>query len=335
MKFQNLILTTNGFRLFFFCLSVNCAHVGNSQHISGAMQFANPVELKDSNSISFSYSNLFYFRDYEYTNSIQTGYTLFGTWHYPRIVIQPNTWLKLEGGALLQKDFGDQQFDKAWPMFSVQLQQKNVRIIFGALESHQTHQLIEPLMSFDKMIERPIEEGLQLKLNTKRVMVDLWLDWEIRQKENSNFPEELTGGLSLALTVTKPESAWEVKIPAGFIMPHKGGQLDTNHSVVSTVFNNSTGISAAWKNPAKDKLIQQIKGDAHYIGYKLFQDQQVYPYNVGDGVLLNFLLQSKWNISFLSTYWKGNNYVAPQGGKLYQSISSTTLAEIIKNRNGN
>ena len=294
----------------------------SSQHISGAMQFAVPVEAKDSNSISLAYSNLFYFRDYEYFNSIQTGYTLFGTWHYPRLVVQPNKWLRLEAGALLQKDFGDKQLSRAWPVFSVQLQQKNFRIILGALEGNQSHQLTEPLMSFDKVIERPIEEGMQLKFNSKRITTDLWLDWELRQKENSSSPEELTGGLALNFSLTRPGKPLQVKIPIAFIMPHKGGQLDTNSSVVTTAFNKSTGISAEWKNPDEQKWLKEIKTDAHYTGYTLFQDLNVYPYSKGSGFLLNFLLKSKWDISFLSTYWKGSKYIAPRGGKLYQSISS-------------
>src|SRR6185436_21107787 len=84
-----------------------------AQHISDAMQFIKPVEEKDSNRLSLSYSNLFYFRDYEYFNNIQTGYTLFGTWHDPRISYQPNKWLRLEAGVLLQKEFGDKKLDKA------------------------------------------------------------------------------------------------------------------------------------------------------------------------------------------------------------------------------
>src|SRR6202008_2713313 len=93
----------------FAVLVVICISLRSSgQHISEAMQFINAVEAKDSNSFSISYTTLSYFRDYEFSkNDIQTGYTYFGSWHYPRLVIQPSKWLKIEGGALLQKDFGD------------------------------------------------------------------------------------------------------------------------------------------------------------------------------------------------------------------------------------
>lgn len=313
LKKLNLLLLISFFHFY---------TTGHSQVISGAMQFASPVVAKDSNSISLAYSNLFYFRDYEYFNRIQTGYTLFGTWQYPRLVLQPNKWLRLEAGALLQKDFGDKQLNRAWPMFSVQLQQKNLRIILGALEGNQTHGLTEPLIGLDKVIERPIEEGLQVKFNTKRITTDLWLDWELRQKENSTSPEELTGGLALNFLLTKPGKPFEVKIPIGFIMPHKGGQLDTNSSVVTTVFDRSIGISAEWKNPDTKKWLRQVKGDAHFTGYTLFQDKNIYPYSKGSGFLVNFLVKSKLDLSFLVSYWNGDKYVAPRGADLFESITS-------------
>jgi hypothetical protein len=309
----------------FFLISISFSSLQSiAQPISLAMQFPNPVRENDSNGVYLTYSNLFYFRDYEYFNDIQTGYTLFGTWNYPRIVIQPNSHLRIETGILLQKDFGDRGLNRAEPMFSLQYQYKNFRLIAGAMEGNQTHGLIEPLMSYDKVIERPVEEGLQLKFSNRRVRADIWLDWDLRQKENSNFPEELTGGLSTTFVLTKPGKPFQVEIPMGFIMPHKGGQLDTNSSVVTSVFNKSFGLAGIWNNPGKNKLITQAKADIHYAGYKLLQDQSIYPYSSGSGFLANVRVRSKWDLSLAATYWKGKKFIAPRGGKIYQSITSIT-----------
>jgi hypothetical protein len=294
----------------------------HSQHISDAMRFDDRATVTDSNSISLSYSNLFYFRDYEYFHNIQTGYTLFGTWHYPRLTIQPNKWLKLEAGALLQKDFGDEQLDRAFPVFSLQLQQKNVRVLFGALESNQSHGLIEPLMSYDQVIERPVEEGFQFKLKTDKITTDIWLDWELRQKENSDHSEELTGGLSFAWLLTKPGIPWKLSIPLQVIAPHKGGELDTNHSIVSTVLNSAIGLKAEWVEPGHSNWLNQISLDAYYTHYYHDHKSTLYPFEKGHGFLANLFLRSRWNFSLLASYWKGFNYIAPKGGKLFQSISS-------------
>ena len=310
----------------FICLGLS----SYSQHISGAMDFSAPINSVDSNTIGISYKNLFYFRDYEYFHNIQTGYTLFGTWHDPRITIQPNQWLRLEAGVLLQKEFGDKKFDRAWPIFSLQLQRKNFRFLIGALESNQAHELLEPLMSYDKVIERPVEEGVQFKIKNKRISLDLWLDWELRQKENSDYPEELTGGLSTTFTLTNPDKPLQVKIPVQFVMPHKGGQLDTNHSIVTTVMNNAAGVYIQWNNPNKNSWLKQLRADGYYVGYKHFHKSTLYPFDEGHGQLINFFLQSKWNLAFLSTYWNGNDYIAPKGSKLFSSISSIPGRESYK-----
>lgn len=313
MKYLRILLVATASLFFSLCYG---------QHISGAMQFINPVLSKDSNSISVSYSTLSYFRDYEYfKNNIQTGSTYFGTWHYPRLVIQPNKWLKLEAGALLQKEFGDQGPQKAKALFSLQFMQKNWRILFGALESNLSHQLVEPLMGYDRIIERPVEEGFQVKYNSKHVMTDIWLDWELRQTVNSNYPEELTGGLSFAYTFTEPGKPWQVKLPVQVIMPHKGGQLDTNYTIVTTVMNSAVGVAAEWNNPAKNGSLKQFKAEGYYTGYKHFHKSNLYPFDEGSGFLANVLLKSKIDIAFLATYWKGSKYIAPRGAPLHQSVS--------------
>jgi hypothetical protein len=304
--------------LFTLCLSV-----ARAQHISGAMQSINPVNPADSNSISLSYSTLSYFRDYEYfKDNIQTGYTYFGTWHYPRLVLQPVKWLKLEAGALVEKEFGEKVPPPAKVMFSLQFIQKNLRILFGALESNQSHHLIEPLMGYDRIIERPVEEGFQIKFNTKKLESEIWLDWQLRQTVNSNYPEELTGGLSMAYRLTEPGKPWQVKLPLQVIMPHKGGQLDTNHTTVTTVMNSAAGVAAEWNNPGKSGGLKQVKLESYFAGYQHFHKSNLYPFNKGHGYLVNVLLKSKIDIGFLATYWKGSNYIAPLGAPLYQSISS-------------
>jgi hypothetical protein len=319
---SNLIIMKKQSPLYLLLVFLTAGYNAKSQHVSGAMRFINPVEQTDSNSVSISYDNLFYFRDYEYFHTIQTGYTLFGAWQYPRITIQPNQWLKIEAGTLLQKDFGNKQLDKVWPVFSLQMQRKRLRFLFGAIEGSQSHQLIEPLMSYDKVIERPIEEGFQFKYKSSKISADIWLDWELRQKGKDDFPEELTAGLAFSYTLTKPGNIWQVKIPVQLIAPHKGGQLDTNSSVVSTVLNKTIGLSVEWNNPQKEKWIKQLQGNFYYTGYKLLHDQKIYPYNAGNGILLDFFLQTKPDVSVHASYWKGSGYIAPRGGKLFQSISS-------------
>lgn len=310
-----------------FTLVLLCVCWGSSlfsQTVPEPMKFISPIVPKDSNTISISYSTLSYFRDYEYfKNKIQTGYTFFGTWHYPRIVIQPSPKLRLEAGALVQKEFGEKDPQRARVMFSLQfMPEKHTRIIFGALEGTLSHNLVQPLMDWDRIIERPIEEGFQVRHNSKRVDVDLWLDWELRQTVNSDFPEELAGGLSFAYKLSQPGKPWQFKIPVQFVTPHKGGQLDTNHAIVTTVLNSAAGLVGEWTSPDRNKFIKNFSIDAYHVGYKHFHKSNLYPFNHGSGFLSNLMVKSKSNIGLQLTYWNGDQFIAPMGSPIYQSIST-------------
>jgi len=293
-----------------------------AQHISGAMQFSNPVAEADSNTFSVAYSTMNFFRDYEYfKNKIQTGETFFGGWHYPRLVVQPSKNLKLEGGVLIQQLFGEKVTQKPELHFSIQYQLKNLRLIFGTLESNLTHGYLEPLMGIDRSIQRPLEEGFQLKYNSKRIESDLWLDWMVRQTENSDYPEELTGGFTFKWRLTEPGKPWQVKLPVQLIAPHKGGQLDTNHTTVSTIVNEAIGLSSAWTNPNKKAFSKEFKAEAYFLGYTHFNANTELPYENGHGVMVSAMLRSKYDISLQATYWNGTKYISGWGAPLYQSVS--------------
>ena len=288
------------------------------------MKFTNPVQPNDSNSFGISYSALSYFRDYEYfKNKIQTGSTAFGTWHYPRLYIQPSKNLRIEAGAFIRKDFGEKDPTPTRAMFSVQFKpQKNTTLIFGAIEGSLSHNLIQPLMQYDRIMDRPIEEGFQVKFKNERIWADAWIDWELRQTVNSNYPEELTGGLSFEYSITKPGKPWQLKLPLQFITPHKGGQLDTNSSAVITVLNTAAGLKAEWQNPRVEKFLQHFSMEAFYVGYSLDHANSFYPFDKGNGFLLNLLLKSKPGLGFNASYWNGKRFIAPKGNPILQSISS-------------
>jgi hypothetical protein len=315
-------MTRHGYFLFSCMLFFH--GMAKGQHISQAMQFVSPVEAKDSNTLFFTYINLCYLKNYEYFSNIQTGYTLFGVWQRPGLSYMPNKWLKLEAGLLVQKDFGDKDFDHVSPTFSLQLQSKYVRFLFGALEGAQSHQLIEPLMQYDQVIERPIEEGVQFKIATKKLKADAWLDWQKRQKVNADNPEQLAPGVSLAYTLSDPSKPLLVKIPLQATFFHQGGQLDTSNVPTSTIFNHAEGLWIEWNNPQPKNWLRQVRADLYYTGYKHSESDVMVPFNKGSGFLANVFLASKWNVSFLASYWNGNKYISPQGGKLYQSITSRT-----------
>ncbi len=293
-----------------------------AQYISAAQQQKEQIQPEGNQTLSLAYSNLFYMKNYEYFNHIQEGYTYFGTWQRPELCYQPNDWLQLSVGFLAQHDFGEKKFSRLLPVYALQIQKNNFRFRFGTLEGNLNHGLIEPLMSYDKIIERPIEEGVQFLYKSKHFNTDLWLDWQVLQQKGDDFPEEFTGGAALKYTITKPEKSWQISVPLQFVLPHRGGQMDNNISEVSTVIDGAIGLNASWHNPKPLQFIQQVKADVYYANY--FHSEKAkspYPFNRGNGIMANAVIQSRWGLSLVGTYWKGHQFINPRGAPIYGSLT--------------
>ncbi len=309
------------FYCFLFYL-ISCSFLVNGQYISKAMLFERPVLPSDSNSVSFTYQNLFYLRDFEYYNNIQTGWTAFGTWHDARLTLQPHQQIKFQIGAFFQKEFGDLDLNRTIPFFSFEYKKNNSRFLFGMLEGHQNHRLIEPLMHYDQVYEHPHEEGIQYKINNKNLWLDLWLDWERRQLINDTNPEKLTGGLSSKINLFSKNKSWKLVAPSQIILAHKGGQLNTVPVPITSTINYAQGLWFEWNNPSNSHWLQQFRTDGYYVGHGIMEAENVHPYNKGHGILWNSFLQTKWNVFLSASYWNGHHFVSAKGGQLYESVSS-------------
>ncbi len=308
--------------LWFLLILIGNSFFVNGQYISRAMLFERPVLPADSNSISFTYQNLFYLRDFEYYNNIQTGWTAFGTWHDARLTLQPHQQIKFQVGVLAQKEFGDLDLNRTIPFFSFEYRKNNSRLLFGMLEGHQNHQLIEPMMHYDQVYEHPHEEGIQYKVNKKNMWLDVWLDWERRQLINDINPEKLTAGLSSKLNIGSKPTNWKLVAPTQIIVAHKGGQLNTLPVPVTTTVNYAQGLWFEWNNNNSSHWLQQIRTDAYYVGHGILEAEKLQPYSKGHGILWNAFIQSKWNVFLSASYWNGHHFISAKGGQLYESVST-------------
>ncbi|RYE89162.1 MAG: hypothetical protein EOO37_05500, partial [Cytophagaceae bacterium] len=118
-----------------------------------------------------------FFKDNEYFNEIVEGYTLFGTQLNPQLVYYPTKDLRLEAGVFLWKDFGNPQLRQVRPTFRGTWTVGDNQLIFGNILPNLNHGYIEPLLDFERVILKPLEEGLQYRRTSKHVFLDVWVDW--------------------------------------------------------------------------------------------------------------------------------------------------------------
>lgn len=262
---------------------------------------------------------LTFFKDNEYFNDIVEGYTLFGTQLNPQLVYYPTKELRLEAGVFLWKDFGNPTLRQVRPTYRATWTHGPHQFILGNIRANLNHGYIEPLLDFERVMLKPLEEGLQYRLHTQRAVLDVWVDWLRQEYAGSNYQEQIAGGLSGSYRLTGDNSAVDVSIPLQFTAQHHGGQIDTLHVPIQTLFNYATGVVV--RVPLRGSVLQAVRLNAYGVAYDDHSTVFRLPYTGGKGLYLNGTLETRY-LDVMLSYWQGHQFFAPLGGNYYQSIAS-------------
>ena len=284
--------------------------------------FYNTRSLDSSrNQVLYLGLDLFQFtKNNEYFLHIADGYTLFGFQFAPYLSYYPSEKVRIDAGIYLQKDFGNDDFSEIAPLLTVEFELGPFRQIFGNLESSLNHRYIEPLYDFERVMKDRLETGMQTKLETDNVFLDMWINWETMIYRNDPNQEELSGGISFYF-----DKKWDhhlLRFPLQFIAYHQGGQIDDNPDPIIILWNSAAGISYSYTF-APDSWIKSIHSDNYYLYYENFTPSRSLTFNDGDGWYLNLSIATKIDVEFMTSYWLGREFITIKGGALYPSVSST------------
>jgi hypothetical protein len=101
---------------------------------------------------------------------------------------------------------------------------------------------------------------------------------------------------------------------------HKGGQYDTSTAPLTSLFNFAIGGSITIK--FEHQFLQKIVADNYWVYYKDISFTRRQIFDSGNAFLSHLLFNFKWfDVDF--RYWRGNGYIGPKGGGLFQSVSQT------------
>lgn len=256
----------------------------------------------------------------EYFNDIADGYTLFGYHLNPKLVYFPAGSVRLEVGALLWKDFGTTNYNQIQPTFTIKLQKEHYELLFGNLQATVSHRYIEPLYDFEKVINDPLENGIQFIWHRDKLWLDSWIDWQRMIYRGDPFREEIEGGLSAEQRLLQTDKGWRLALPFQFTAQHKGGQIDASDIPLLTAFNGTVGLKLEKK--LKSNFWKALRTENYYVVFKDFSNTKLLPFTSGRGIYLNAGVDTKVQNVMLS-YWQGNGYISELGGKLFQSASTT------------
>lgn len=274
------------------------------------------LDAADSGKLYLGVNALGYFKNNEYRQTIIEGYTLFGYQFQPFLSYNISPNLRIDAGAFLQKDFGNDAYSTAAPIFSVKWKKKDVAFLFGNLEGSLNHRLVEPLYDFERVMNDRLETGVQFLLERDDLFADVWFDWRYMQYWNDPRQEEFIGGLSLQKRLIRWPTG-EVEFPLQVVVRHKGGQLDMTGLPIQTVANTATGAMLTQRS---EGLLKEYR----FSGYYLF-DKDVsltrQPYLDGDGIYLNGSVTTRFGLEVMASYWRAREFMSIQGGQVYPSLS--------------
>lgn len=254
-----------------------------------------------------------YFVNEEIESSTTRGYTALGFQSWVGVKYQFTKNINFKGGVFLPYYIGS-YFGKLRPILQLNYIEGKHEVNFGSLEGNLAHNLPEYLWNRSKLIERPLEEGLQYKYNGKRFQNDAWIDWEKSIDTASAFREEFTGGINGQYSLVKNN-----KIGVNFLytalVKHRGGEIDKSSKPTTTQYNVSYGTHVEYR-----KNINKIV----YINYRYnyydnsYNSTPVDSFIDGNGQILSVgYRNNRWN--FEAAYWESHQFQNPNGDALYHS----------------
>ena len=274
----------------------------------------------DANSLILEIENHNFFKDNEYFGDYIEGYTLTGFDLKPSLMYYFGSNIRLQAGVYLKKYHGIEKFNQAVPFVTAHaVLADSFQVIIGTLKGNVEHEMLEPIYDTELLYTDPMENGFQLLYSNRWFKGDMWLDWEHFIFRGDTVPEILTFGLNTHFNIMSIGNNSELRIPFQIMIHHEGGQISNFDEPMLTLNNGATGLTYIKKN--NTSFIRQLTVNGHFLWYydmtKVWQNN----FNSGWAVYPSVILASD-KLQFMGGYFYGNNFAAPKGNYLFQSVSN-------------
>ncbi len=299
------------------------------------------ISPENERQLSVEIDNLSFFKNNEYDSKVQKGYSLPGLWLQPKAVYYPLQMLKLELGVHMLFYHGTVKYPNMayqdiayWkggqyqrgthvlPWFRGQVALSDqVNIILGNIYGASNHGLIDPLYSPELNLTADPETGLQVLVDTRRLHLDAWVNWQSFIFRNDTHQEEFTVGLSSRVKLNDPASAWHFYLPVQGLAQHRGGELDTlTTNSVQTLMNGAVGVGAAWN--VNTGVLKRVNMELDALGYYQ-QAGMLWPLDNGTGIYANLTADLR-DFRLKASYWQCDDFISMFGSPFFGAVSTST-----------
>lgn len=271
------------------------------------------------NNLYLRIENNNFVKNNEYFGDFTEGYTLIGYAIQPSLMYYAGSKLRIKAGLHVLKYSGMTDFTDVIPTFSIHTKlNDNLDLIMGGLKGNVQHRLLEPLFNPENQYKRPIENGFQFLYNNEHMWFDAWVDWEQFIELGDTKPEKFTAGISCEYTFLNNNNNWTISIPGQFIATHLGGQISNFDEPMQSLANVASGIK--FSKSTGYGFIQRVGFSTYGAIYQDLTKKSGLPFTNGQAIYPVGEIDYKYG-QFMLGYWHANNFVAPKGSHIFQSVS--------------
>lgn len=302
-------------------LFITLADLGHAQNITDVLQNYQKFNPKDSNKLFIRVEYLNFFKNNEYKSANTAGYTLLGAFIRPQLSYYYDRKIRFSIGINLLKYSGQDNFKEITPYLSaIYSPNKTHTLIFGNLNNDRNHGLLDYANLTEKYYTSPPETGFQYILNSERLYLDTWINWEKFIEKDDPFQEEFTYGFFTKTKLFKFNEYSNLYMPINGLFKHTGGEIDTSDKAVSTIYYLASGVEFK-QNYEQEAIITDFSIGIHYIMFsKTLRKNENEP-KITSNFYSNSTLQTRYGNLTLG-YCLFDNYFNPNGLDIFWSVSS-------------
>ena len=291
-------------------------------------RYYEPFKPDSTGNFYLAVDNVNFFKNNEYKGEIATGYTLTGAWLRPKIVYYPGRKLRMEFGGHVLKYNGRDEYYNLSPWFNVHYQPtEKISVILGNLNSDFNHNLPEQIADPEMFLTSRPEAGIQAKYESKRLNVDLWIDWQQFIVKDDPFKERFAFGAMTSFRLIEKNSS-VFSIPIAFYGLHQGGEIDMAPGLAKSFLSITPGL--LFKKKISGHPIREYSLYTTYSLSTYPKDNIVFKDPNGWGYYVNGTILTRLG-GLTVGYWHGHQFFTPQGSKIFQNVSVTGTKMISEN----
>ncbi|MCE1198281.1 MAG: hypothetical protein LWW85_04875 [Marinilabiliales bacterium] len=281
-----------------------------------AITGSEPFDTTAIGQLRFAFSNLNFFRNYEFKKETVDGYTLTGAWIQPRLVYYPSADLRLELGAQV-KTFNGRDEYKTYPWFTAIYQPtRSIQFRMGNLDMKRNHGLLDAVLNTEHPISDRPESGIEAMLNTDKVKSDLWIDWQKMIFPGDPYKERFAFGTTFEFKLA--DTRWmHLTLPMSFNGMHEGGEIDKAAGPAYTHLAVTEGLK--FSRESRNELINNFLAEIFLLQCHYPKIESIFPKARGNALYVRAGFTSLLG-NLLAGYWKGNRFYTPLGMPLYQNF---------------